>query len=207
MKIKLTLVMIALIAFVTIGTSSLIDRDNKIKLQNIEIQDTSTKLKILDEKYKKLNNDLDHKTKTLQQVEEERKKLEQEKQELSKQLSAKQEAQRLASLEAKIVEAIVPTASAQPINGDCQSWIEQAGITDTYHANLLIGGESGCNPGAVNPSSGACGIPQSLPCSKMGCSLDDPVCQLKWMQTYVINRYGSWSNAYATWQSRSPHWY
>jgi len=94
-----------------------------------------------------------------------------------------------------------------PVSGSCGDWLAQAGIAATRSVMALIGGESGCRPDAINPSSGACGIPQALPCSKMGCSLSDPVCQLLWMQSYVVNRYGSWDNAYATWQSRYPHWY
>jgi len=61
------------------------------------------------------------------------------------------------------------------------------------NAAELIRRESGCNPNAVNKSSGACGIPQALPCSKLGTS--DPVQQIKWMQDYTIRRYGSWANA------------
>lgn len=94
----------------------------------------------------------------------------------------------------------------------CQSWMREAGITDITSASKLINGESGCYPHAVNKQSGACGIGQALPCSKMGCSLDDPVCQLRWMKNYVVNRYGSWLAAWQFWQSpTSPpydqHWY
>lgn len=57
----------------------------------------------------------------------------------------------------------------------------------------LIARESGFKPNAINPTSGACGLGQSLPCSKMQCSLDmDGVeCQLKWVENYVVNRYGT----------------
>ena len=97
--------------------------------------------------------------------------------------------------------------------GDCASWMAEAGIPLTNATQTLILKESGCRPNAINPSSGACGIPQSLPCSKMGCSLDNAgaVCQLRWMDGYVKARYGSWDNALATWYSRggSPSgcWY
>lgn len=59
----------------------------------------------------------------------------------------------------------------------------------------LIRLESGCNPNAVNRSSGACGIAQELPCGKSGCALGDGVCQLAWMERYVMARYGSWEAA------------
>ena len=55
----------------------------------------------------------------------------------------------------------------------------------------LIARESGFNPSAINPTSGACGLSQALPCSKMKCSLDDADCQLNWVEKYVNDRYGS----------------
>jgi hypothetical protein len=54
----------------------------------------------------------------------------------------------------------------------------------------LIARESSFNPQAVNPSSGACGLGQALPCEKMGCELSDVNCQLAWVENYVTNRYG-----------------
>lgn len=107
---------------------------------------------------------------------------------------------------AQTAPAPIVSAPVQ-VGGNCASWMAQAGIPSTHATNKLILNESGCNPRAINPISGACGIPQSLPCSKMGCSLSDPVCQLRWMAKYVAERYGSWEKAYSTWQSRSPHWY
>jgi len=87
----------------------------------------------------------------------------------------------------------------------------QAGVTDVGSAIILINRESGCNPNAVNKSSGACGVGQSLPCSKMGAvnangtSAVSPVNQLIWMQDYVNRRYGSWAGALA--HSNAKGWY
>ena len=92
----------------------------------------------------------------------------------------------------KPVETPVSTPSTTP-SGSCRDWIIQAGVTDVESAYALIMRESGCNPNATNPSSGACGIPQALPCSKL--PADDPVGQIKWMQEYCIGRYGSWAAA------------
>lgn len=55
--------------------------------------------------------------------------------------------------------------------------------------------EGGFDPGAINPTSGACGLPQALPCKKMGCSLTDIDCQLDWMKGYIGDRYGTVENA------------
>lgn len=59
--------------------------------------------------------------------------------------------------------------------------------------------ESGNNPHAINKYSGACGLGQSLPCSKMPCSLDDYSCQDSYFTAYALNRYGSWEAAYSFW--------
>jgi len=72
-------------------------------------------------------------------------------------------------------------------------------------------GESGWNYRAENSSSGAYGIPQSLPGSKMGSVAGDwrtnPVTQIKWGLNYIKLSYGSPCNALGQWNSRSPHWY
>ncbi|MCA9308949.1 G5 domain-containing protein [Candidatus Saccharibacteria bacterium] len=90
--------------------------------------------------------------------------------------------------------------------GNCGEWLAQAGINNA-DAVYLVAKESGCNPGAVNRSSGACGIPQALPCSKLPCPLDasGAVCQLTWMNQYVLGRYGSWAAARAHHAARG--WY
>ena len=119
----------------------------------------------------------------------------------------KKEQERLnKELQAKRAKAV---AYAEPIKkvfgGDCASWMAGAGITDTANAMILIRKESNCNPRAVNRSSGACGVAQELPCGKSGCQLGDGACQVKWMNGYVAQRYGSWANAVA-WH-RSHNWY
>jgi hypothetical protein len=58
--------------------------------------------------------------------------------------------------------------------------------------DYVVNSESGYNPYAVNKSSGACGLPQSLPCSKLlnRCeSLDNVDCQIDWLIDYVRDRY------------------
>ncbi|MFJ9343026.1 peptidoglycan-binding protein [Streptomyces sp. NPDC101733] len=72
-------------------------------------------------------------------------------------------------------------------------------------------GESNWKVYATNPSSGAYGIPQSLPGNKMAASGGDwannPVTQIKWGLKYIDERYGNPCKAYDTWKARSPHWY
>ena len=66
---------------------------------------------------------------------------------------------------------------------------------------FVIKNESGFRPDAINKSSGACGMPQSLPCSKMGCELNfkGAECQLRWMSRYIANRYRDPQGAMAFW--------
>jgi hypothetical protein len=69
--------------------------------------------------------------------------------------------------------------------------------------------ESGWNPRAHNSSSGAHGIPQAVPGSKMASVGDDwetnPATQIKWGLGYIKGRYSSPCSAWS--QSQSEGWY
>ncbi len=69
--------------------------------------------------------------------------------------------------------------------------------------------ESGWDPNAANPSSGAYGIPQALPGSKMAGAGSDwqsnPATQIRWGLGYIADRYGSPCGAWG--QSQSAGWY
>jgi hypothetical protein len=77
--------------------------------------------------------------------------------------------------------------------------------------NLLWEGESAWNFKATNSSSGAYGIPQSLPASKMASAGADyrtnPVTQIKWGLDYIKKSYGTPCGAWDFWNNRFPHWY
>jgi hypothetical protein len=78
--------------------------------------------------------------------------------------------------------------------------VAQAQPTDNSDAKSFIySHESGNRTSAINASSGACGLGQALPCSKMGCSLSDYACQDAFFTNYAMQRYGSWENAKAWW--------
>lgn len=80
-----------------------------------------------------------------------------------------------------------------------------ANVAEIEAKKFIYTKESNNRPNAINPSSGACGIGQALPCSKLPCSLDDYECQDKWFSDYAIRRYGSWVNAKAFWE-RNRWW-
>ena len=68
--------------------------------------------------------------------------------------------------------------------------------------SVLYQRESGWEETARNPSSGAYGIPQALPASKMGAAAQGSGwkaarAQLRWGASYVWGRYGSYCNAVA----------
>jgi hypothetical protein len=75
--------------------------------------------------------------------------------------------------------------------------------------NTLWTHESGWNEKAMNRSSGAYGIPQALPASKMATFgadyLTNPVPQIRWGLDYITNRYGSPCGALSFWQANN--WY
>ncbi|MFO7689135.1 MAG: transglycosylase SLT domain-containing protein [Cryobacterium sp.] len=69
--------------------------------------------------------------------------------------------------------------------------------------------ESGWNVAALNKSSGAYGIPQSLPGNKMASAGADwqtnPATQIEWGLRYITDRYGSPCGAWA--KSQASGWY
>lgn len=91
--------------------------------------------------------------------------------------------------------------------GNKDEWLTAAGIPREMwgYADSIVQKESGWNPNATNASSGACGLAQALPCSKVPGNPYDPVDSLRWMNGYVQGRYGGWEGAYNFWQAN--RWY
>ena len=83
------------------------------------------------------------------------------------------------------------------VTGSKQEYINYAksyGNLNDTQTNCLIylwDHESGWNPNAVNKSSGACGIPQSLPCNKIvkQQGSNDWKAQIRWGIDYINYRY------------------
>lgn len=100
--------------------------------------------------------------------------------------------------------------NAKP-TGDHKHWMKQAGFKpgDYSAINWIVNHESGWRVNATNGSSGAYGLPQSLPGSKMASAGTDwktnPITQLKWMKSYVKGRYGSAAAAKRFWEKHN--WY
>ena len=137
---------------------------------------------------------LEEASKTKQQLEQ-KLKAEAEKAKALEKENADLKAKKQARQEALAKATRNPQIKSVAVSGNCSEWLAKAGVTDLANATELIRRESGCNPNAVNPSSGACGVAQELPCGKSGCSLGDGACQVAWMKRYVEARYGSWAGA------------
>jgi len=106
--------------------------------------------------------------------------------------------------------AVKPAPIAQP-SGDKTTWMTQAGIPEAAwpYVDFIVTRESGWRFWAINASSGATGLCQSLPGSKMASAgsdwLTNPVTQLRWCNGYAVARYGGWAQAVGFWQS--AHWW
>lgn len=109
----------------------------------------------------------------------------------------------------KQVEVIGAKSRALPYTGGGtkSEWLAASNIPagDWGYADFMVQKESGWNPNAVNKSSGACGLAQALPCSKVPGNPYDPVTSLNWMNGYVNGRYGGWAGAYSFWTQN--RWY
>jgi uncharacterized protein YabE (DUF348 family) len=84
-----------------------------------------------------------------------------------------------------------------------------AGIApaDYPYVDYIMNKESRWRPGAVNSSSGAYGLCQAYPGTKMASAGADwrtnPVTQLRWCAGYAAGRYGGWQGAYNAWLVQS----
>lgn len=119
----------------------------------------------------------------------------------------------IASLELKPAETEVVIVGTKPNfipytgGGSKTDWLAASNIPAEFwgYADFMVQKESSWNPNAVNRSSGACGLAQALPCSKLGPNWNDPVVALNWMNNYVNGRYGGWQGAYNFWLAN--RWY
>lgn len=108
-----------------------------------------------------------------------------------------------------------PSVASGTASGTKEQWMAAAGIPESewWAVDSIVSRESGWNPNAVNPSSGACGLGQQLPCGKWAGAWNDPVAALKAQYQYVTQRYGSYAGAVHFWEVGSCateygcHWY
>lgn len=207
----------------TISTESLLTQE-----QSETISDVQSELEELVDELEQVSNRINEKSSTLvdkliskdqlkeelesltNQIKEKKALLEQKKQEVAEAERQRQAAAAIQSQQTQVTS--VSTASYG--SGDAYAAFEQitaelgvTGIEKQIWADI-ISAESGWNTTVWNTSgSGAYGLGQALPASKMAPFGDDymtnPYTQLKWMYSYVMNRYGSFQGV--NWYSRG--WY
>lgn len=106
-----------------------------------------------------------------------------------------------------VEQVAVRGTSISGIKGD----MGRAGIApgDYTYVDYIVSKESRWNPSARNSSSGAYGLCQALPGTKMASAGSDwatnPITQLRWCDSYAKGRYGTWAAAHAFWQ-RNHYW-
>ena len=132
----------------------------------------------------------------------------------AKAAARKAAAAKAAAHKAALAKAAVAKAAAHPAGSPrqiAQQMLGQFGWKASQFSCLepLWYHESGWNPSAMNPSSGAYGIPQALHGSLMASAGSDwqtnPATQIRWGLTYIHDRYGSPCGAWA--HEQSANWY
>jgi hypothetical protein len=178
-KVSQGLGLAATLTLVAVLLFNLVDSRTYEAKQRVRLQQTFEQLQ---KARQELDQTKDKNADTQKQLEDINKQLEDTK----KQLQSKKDSDKVYALE--------PSQPAQPaqVSGN------------TAKANIYAH-ESGNRTDAINASSGACGLGQALPCSKLPCTLHDYACQDAWFTNYAIQRYGSWENAWAFWQIH--HWW
>jgi hypothetical protein len=210
---------IVLLGFIGYGVHDAVKTKDKLDFQEVQLKSKTTEIKDLNVKYERLNLELDKAAEDkntnqeqLDKLNKEKEALEKQKSDLEAQLQAKIEQKNKIALAASKANSI-GTATAYASSGSCDDYMTQAGITSPIARDLVGRENKACDPCRYNDGSPtgkhdceysgdrAYGIPQSLPGNKMASEGADwktnPVTQLRWMQKYVLGRYGSWEGAKA----------
>ncbi|MGY0066996.1 aggregation-promoting factor C-terminal-like domain-containing protein [Streptomyces sp. QTS137] len=117
-----------------------------------------------------------------------------------------------AALAAAACGTLIAAAPAQAATTGSAQATAQSMIGDSAQYQCfsnIVQHESGWNPTATNASSGAYGLVQALPASKMASAGSDwktnPATQISWGLGYMNERYGSPCAAWDFWQANN--WY
>ncbi|MFE7814379.1 transglycosylase SLT domain-containing protein [Streptomyces sp. NPDC057433] len=117
-----------------------------------------------------------------------------------------------AALAAAACGTLIAAAPAQAATTGSAQATAQSMIGDSAQYQCfsnIVQHESGWNPTATNASSGAYGLVQALPASKMASAGSDwktnPATQISWGLSYMNERYGSPCAAWDFWQANN--WY
>ncbi|MFE0626172.1 transglycosylase SLT domain-containing protein [Streptomyces sp. NPDC058864] len=124
-----------------------------------------------------------------------------------KDAAEKAEADRKAKAAARAALVVKASYTVAEVQAMAQAIIGDASQYQCF--SNIVGHESGWNYTATNSSSGAYGLVQALPGSKMASAGADwrtnPGTQIKWGLKYMDSRYGSPCGAWSFWQANN--WY
>ncbi|MGW0186980.1 aggregation-promoting factor C-terminal-like domain-containing protein [Streptomyces sp. NPDC003362] len=128
----------------------------------------------------------------------------------AKEAKEREEAEQKASRDAARADASTFAVQSSYSIAQIQSMAAQMVPGDQFQCfSNIVDHESDWNYRAVNPSSGAYGLFQALPGTKMASAGADwqtnPATQIKWGLNYMNERYGSPCGAWSFWQAN--HWY
>ncbi|AIS00283.1 transglycosylase SLT domain-containing protein [Streptomyces glaucescens] len=128
----------------------------------------------------------------------------------AKEAKEREEAEQKASRDAARADAATFAVQSSYSIAQIQSMAAQMVPGDQFQCfSNIVDHESDWNYRAVNPSSGAYGLFQALPGTKMASAGADwqtnPATQIKWGLNYMNERYGSPCGAWSFWQAN--HWY
>ncbi|WP_225638920.1 transglycosylase SLT domain-containing protein [Streptomyces solaniscabiei] len=106
--------------------------------------------------------------------------------------------------------AAAPAQAATPTSSARATAKKMIGDSAEYQCfSKIVDHESGWNVNATNASSGAYGLVQALPGSKMASAGSDwktnPATQIEWGLDYMKDRYGGACDAWSFWQANG--WY
>ncbi|MFH8365875.1 transglycosylase SLT domain-containing protein [Streptomyces sp. NPDC018031] len=126
----------------------------------------------------------------------------------AKEREAKEQEQAASRSAARDADSFAPQASYTV--AEVQAMARQMVPADQFQCfSNIVNHESTWNYRATNPSSGAYGLVQALPGTKMSSAGADwrtnPATQIKWGLSYMDGRYGSPCGAWSFWQQN--HWY
>jgi hypothetical protein len=137
------------------------------------------------------------------------------------QAKAADEAARRAQAASRSQNRTAPPTPPTPIPSSCSAYSGNRaigcalmlqwgyGLSEMPCLDKMWAKESGWNEKSRNAGSGAYGIPQALPASKLAVYgsdyLTNPTPQIKWGLDYIKNRYGSPCKAWSYWQAHG--WY
>ncbi|MGX2994795.1 aggregation-promoting factor C-terminal-like domain-containing protein [Streptomyces sp. JNUCC 64] len=137
-------------------------------------------------------------------------KAEEEAKERAEKKAKEEAASRSATRTASATGSLPTTAKGSYSIAEIQAMARSVVPADQFQCfSNIVDHESDWNYKAVNPSSGAYGLFQALPASKMSSAGSDwqtnPATQIKWGLSYMEGRYGSPCGAWDFWQAN--RWY